>query len=404
MKCRLPNVPFAAFLVVALCLQVCKGVAAPPLALLPGGSRIVCDDAAKLVYEADIAADDAWSACATDEAFRAHQREVRARLVAALGGFPARTPLNARITGRVARDGYAIEKVLFASEPNHHVTAHLFLPDAAKFPGRRPGLVIPCGHSFGGKDLPAYQRGALQAAQRGFVALLFDPLDQGERRQSRGDENRWGPWGHNEIGRRAELLGWSAARFRVRDGVRALDFLAARPEVDSARLGVMGHSGGGTMTAWLMAIDERVRCAAPSGYLSTVRDVCNAIGPQDAEQCLFGQLKDGVNHASLVLMTDAAVRLQFSEKDFFPLAGSQSTYDVVRRTAERIGIGFRDRDLIRGIDRNGESGQRKNGIDFVPDISRRGRRVRNNDGRRADGGNDAEAARFLPTPSPAGSS
>ena len=306
-------------------------------ALLAGGAWAT-DAALRAVAEADRAADVRWCSCDSPEALRALQTEVRAKVVESMGALPAKCPLEARTVARVTRDGYAVEKVIFASEPHHHVTALVFLPDAAKFPGRRPGLVIPCGHSFGGKDLPAYQRGALQAAKRGFVALLFDPLDQGERRQSRGDENRWGPWGHNEIGRRAELLGWSAARFRVRDGVRALDFLAARPEVDPARLGVMGHSGGGTMTAWLMALDERVRCAAPSGYLSTVRDVCNAIGPQDAEQCLFGELAIGLNHLGRILLrAPSPVLMCASEEDFFPIGGALATAGLAARVYGRVG-------------------------------------------------------------------
>ena len=338
MKCRLPNVPLAAFLVVALCLQVCKGVAAPPLALLPGGSRIVCDDAAKLVYEADIAADDAWSACATDEAFRAHQREVRARLVAALGGFPARTPLNARITGRVARDGYAIEKVLFESRPHFHVTAHLFLPDSAKFPGKRPGVIIPCGHSLNGKASRAYQRGAVKAVQAGLVALVYDPIDQGERQQSRGDPTLFNCKAHNMVGRRAELLGWSTATFRIWDGIRALDCLESRPEVDASRLGVMGHSGGGTMTSWIMCLDDRVRAAAPSGYLSTLRAVCRECGPQDAEQFAFGELAFGFNHLGHILLRAPSPVLHCaSHGDFFPFPGVLDTAARARTAYVKMG-------------------------------------------------------------------
>ena len=86
-------------------------------ALLPAGNAIVCEDAAKRVYEADRKADADWLACATPEAVRARQRTVRAALVKSLGGFPERTPLNPRVTGRVERDGYAVEKVLFESRP-----------------------------------------------------------------------------------------------------------------------------------------------------------------------------------------------------------------------------------------------------------------------------------------------
>ena len=323
---------------------VCVAQAEIPLekaldrAVLPKGNRIVYDDAVKAVYRADLAADAAWSACTTEESLRAHQKKVRDAVVAALGGFPEKSPLNVVVTGRVQRDGYAVEKILFESQPGHHVTANLFLPDPAKFPGKRPGVVIPCGHSENGKGSKCYQRGALQAAQAGMVALLFDPIDQGERRQSRNSEKIWNCTAHNNVGRRAELLGWNTARFRTWDGIRCLDVLAERPEVDATRLGVMGHSGGGTMTSWIMALDDRVACAAPSGFLSTMRAVCEQCGPQDAEQFVFGELAFGFNHLGHILLRAPSPVLHCaSHGDFFPFSGVLETSVRAADVYARIG-------------------------------------------------------------------
>lgn len=307
-------------------------------ALVPAGNHIVCEDAAKRVYEADLKADSDWTACTTPAALQARQRDVHAALVKSLGGFPSRTPLNPRVTGRVARDGYAIEKVMFESRPNFHVTAHLFLPDPAKFPGKRPGIVVPCGHSTNGKAAAPYQRGCVKAARRGMVALVYDPVDQGERRQSRNSEDLWSCAAHNNIGVRAELLGGSAATFRIWDGLRALDYLETRPEVDATRLGVMGHSGGGTMTSWIMCLDDRVKCAAPSGYLSTQRAVCREIGPQDAEQFAFGSLAFGFSHlAHIVLRAPSPVLHCSSHGDFFPFTGVLDTADAARKVYATFG-------------------------------------------------------------------
>ena len=321
------------FSAVAIAALVVLGVlGADPIAavldrkLLPGGNRIVYDNMLKAVYEADLMADEAWTACKTPAELAAHQRKVRAALVEALGGFPERCPLNVTSTGRVARDGYTVEKLYFESQPGHHVTANLFLPDPAKYPGKRPGIVVPCGHSTNGKASNGYQRGALQAAQAGMVALCYDPIDQGERRQSRNSASLWNCSAHNNVGRRAELLGWNTARFRTWDGMRALDVLASRPEVDASRLGVMGHSGGGTMTSWIMALDDRIVCAAPSGYISTVRAVCEQCGPQDAEQFVFGELAFGFNHLGhVVLRAPSPVLLCSSHGDFFPFSGVVET-------------------------------------------------------------------------------
>ena len=159
--------------------------------LLPGGNLIVYDNMLKAVYEADLAADEAWVACKTPAELAAHQRAVRAALMEALGGFPERCPLNVVSTGRVVRDGYSVEKIYFESQPNHHVTANLFLPDPVKFPGKRPGIVVPCGHSTNGKASNGYQRGALQAAPGGARAVPQEPEPLELRRtQQRGTPRR----------------------------------------------------------------------------------------------------------------------------------------------------------------------------------------------------------------------
>ena len=309
-------------------------------AWLPAGNTIVCDDAATRVYRADARADADWRACTTPAALRARQRTVREAVVTALGGFPERTPLNPQTTGRLARDGYVIEKVMFESRPNVHVTANLFLPDPQKFPGRRPGIIVPCGHSTNGKGADNYQRGCVKAALKGMVAMVYDPIDQGERRQSRRSASLWSCSAHNNVGVRAELLGGSVATFRIWDGIRALDYLETRPEVDAARLGVMGHSGGGTMTAWIMCLDDRVRCAAPSGFLSTQRAVCRECGPQDAEQFPFGALAFGFNHlAHIALRAPSPVLHCASQGDFFPITGVLDTAAAARALYATLGAG-----------------------------------------------------------------
>lgn len=312
--------------------------AAVGTALLPAGNTIVCADAHKLVFEADKRADAAWAACTTPAKLAARQREVRSAVVRALGGFPERTPLNPVVTGRVPREGYAVEKVMFESRPGMHVTAHLFLPDPAKFPGRRPGVVVPCGHSLNGKASQAYQRGCVKAALRGLVTLVYDPIDQGERRQSRGSDRLWNCEAHNNVGVRAELLGASAASFRIWDGLRALDYLETRAEVDASRLGVMGHSGGGTMSSWIMCLDDRIRCAAPSGFLSTMREVCRSCGPQDAEQFVFGELTIGFNHLGHILLRAPSPVLHCaSHGDFFPFSGVLDTAALARQVYAAVG-------------------------------------------------------------------
>jgi len=290
------------------------------------------------VEAADRAADAAWDGVTDKARFLARRAELRAKFLASVGAFPERTPLNAKTVATVPRTGYRVEKVLFESRPNFRVPALVYVPDAARFKAPYPAVLVTCGHSLNGKASAGYQRACVMGACEGFLMMIYDPIDQGERWMSPN-----GPCclGHNQFGAKAHALGLSAAHFRIWDGLRALDYLESRPDVKGDRLGLMGNSGGGTMTALIAAVDPRVRAACPSCYITTIRDVVRTIGPQDAEQCVWGQLRDGINHAALVLMADGAVRMQFSEKDFFPIEGARATLDVVKRTADRVGLGER---------------------------------------------------------------
>ena len=298
--------------------------------------RCVRDSLFNEVVRLDRAADAAWAACDTQEKLAARQREVREKTIAALGGFPEKTPLNARVTGKVKKDGYVIEKILFESRPKHYVTANLFLPDDPKFKPPYPGVISPCGHSLDGKLAPWYQRIGVTGAKHGLATLVYDPIDQGERRQHPKCKVSCG--GHNNIGHRAALLGWNTAQFRVWDGIRACDYLASRPEVDASKLGVAGLSGGGTLSSYLNALDPRYSAAAPAGFLSTVRDACGDIGLGDAEQFMFGQLKFGFNHLGIVLMrAPSPIMLVTTHGDYFPFMGSQETFDRAKKVYSMLG-------------------------------------------------------------------
>ncbi|MDA1164229.1 MAG: hypothetical protein O3B13_14110, partial [Planctomycetota bacterium] len=108
------------------------------------------------------------------------QQDRREFFVKQLGGFPERTPLNARVVRKLKGDGYRVENVMFESRPGHHVTANLYLPDS---PGPYPGVLIPCGHSHNGKAAGGYQRASILMAKHGMAALCYDPIGQGERYQ-----------------------------------------------------------------------------------------------------------------------------------------------------------------------------------------------------------------------------
>ena len=309
----------------------------------------VYDEAFKRIVLADRKADADWVACKTPEALKVRQAEVRGRAIEAMGGLPETCELNGRVTGRLEKDGYAIEKVIFESRPGFHVSAHLFLPTAPCFVAPFPAIVVPCGHSSeAGKCGPGYQRIGVFGAREGFAVLVYDPIDQGERRQKRDGARSWSSVSeHNAVGVRAMLMGKSQSMIRLWDGMRAIDYLATRQEIDSSRIGVAGMSGGGTLSSYINAFDGRIKAGAPAGFLSTMRDVYDNCGPQDAEQQFFGQLHIGLNHLGYMsLRAPSPTLMVVSHDDFFPLMGALATCerakDVYRAAGSADAVGLQD--------------------------------------------------------------
>ncbi|OGD18855.1 MAG: hypothetical protein A2W03_04220 [Candidatus Aminicenantes bacterium RBG_16_63_16] len=286
-----------------------------------------------------------YGALTTPEAISAYRARLRAKFLEAIGGLPERTPLNPQVTGTLSRDGYRVEKVVFESRPKFFVSAALFLPDASRHKPPYPGVLVPCGHSENGKAYESYQTMAASLALAGLAALVFDPIDQGERFQlldATGKPLLGGTTAHTMVGVGAMLLGRSVAQFEIWDGMRALDYLLSRPEVDPARVGITGNSGGGTQASYLMALDERIKVAAPSCYLTGFKALLATIGPQDGEQNIFGQLAFGMDHADYILMrVPAPFLICAATKDFFDIGGTWEIFRQVKRLYTRLGFAER---------------------------------------------------------------
>ena len=263
---------------------------------------------------------------------RAYTRE---RMIQALGGLPERTPLNARTVAVLDREDYKIEKVIFESQPRFFVTANLYLPKKGVAP--YPGILFPLGHEEGAKAHSAWQQVLVSLAKKGFVALAWDTLGQGERVQlydpDFGESKLVrSTTEHTIMGIQCLLIGDGLARYTIWDGMRALDYLVSRPEVDATRIGCTGNSGGGTHTAYLSALDDRIKVAAPSCFLTSWRRLLETIGPQDAEQCLPPSLENGLDHPDFVHAFAPKPYLMLSAvRDFFSITGARETYAEAKR-------------------------------------------------------------------------
>lgn len=288
------------------------------------------------------------------------QNALRAKFIEAIGGFPDRTPLNARTVGSVKGGGFLVEKVIYESRPEHHVTALFYKPEGK---GPFPAVLVPCGHSDKGKAEEAYQRVCILMAKNGLAVLCYDPIGQGERMQLLDASGRPAIKGntneHTMSGIGALLVGWSCASFRIWDGIRSLDYLESRSDVDSRRLGCTGNSGGGTMTAYLMALDERVAAAAPSCYVTTLERLFATIGPQDAEQNITGQVAFGMEQTDYVTMRAPRPTLMCTAtQDFFDIQGCWTTFREAKQIYAMLGHAER-MDLIEYNDKHGFSKPRR---------------------------------------------
>ena len=279
----------------------------------------------------------------TPEQIAEYQKRLRSKFLEAIGDLPQRTPLNPRITGVVHRNGYKVEKVIFESQPKHYVSAVLFLPDSDEHKTPYPGVLVPCGHSRNAKAYESYQTMGALLALNGMAALVFDPIDQGERNQMLSQlPNLWGTRAHTMLGVGSILLGRNTAWFEIWDGMRGIDYLQSRPEVDPKRIGCTGNSGGGTQTSYLMALDDRIIAAAPSCYITSFDRLLSTIGPQDAEQNIFGQLAFGMDHADYLMMrAPTPIIICAATRDFFDIKGTWDSFRYAKRLYSRMGFAER---------------------------------------------------------------
>jgi hypothetical protein len=255
-------------------------------------------------------------------------------LLKMIGPFPEKTPLNPRITGVLKKKDYRVEKVIFESVPGYYVTAALFLPGKRK--GKAPAVIYVSGHTENGFRSEAYQHIIINLVKKGFVVLAFDPIGQGERLQyydEKEGKSRFGPTTeHSYPGAQCYISGYSPTKYFIWDGIRAVDYLLTRKEVDPERIGMTGRSGGGTQTAYIAAVDDRILAAAPECFITSMEYVLKSIGPQDAEQNLYHMFSEGIDHADLLEVRAPRPCLMITTtRDFFSIQGARETFTEVQQ-------------------------------------------------------------------------
>jgi Prolyl oligopeptidase family len=291
-------------------------------------------------------ADNCLKEYRTKEEWEKARPELRRQFLVMLGlwPLPARTDLKPVITGKVEMPKHTIEKLHFQSWPGLYVTANLYVPKPA--PRKAPAVLYVCGHgnvvqggvSYGSKVF--YQHHPAWLAEHGYVALILDTLELSEIPGEHHGTYRSGWWWW-------QALGYTPAGIECWNGMRALDYLETRPEVDAKRIGVTGRSGGGATSWWLAAADDRPACIIPvAGIADLQAHLCEGYP---------GRLADGViaGHCDCMYMVNTyrwdfplvaalcaprPLLLGNSDADeIFPVPGYRRLADKVRRIYDLYG-------------------------------------------------------------------
>lgn len=214
----------------------------------------------------------------TAEEWRARREEIHTALERAWGGFPTEhAPLEPNTLGEEQRDGYRFQKLIFQTFPGVWMTAFAYIPEGD---GPFPAILQVHGHWKGAKQDPVVQSRCIGAAKLGFFVLAVDAFGAGER----GLTKQLGEYHGEMVGATLFPIGRPLSGLQVYENMRAVSYLQSRPEVDGAKIGITGASGGGNQTMYAGAFDDRFGAVVPccsvgtyDSYLTTACCMCEVV-------------------------------------------------------------------------------------------------------------------------------
>jgi len=249
-----------------------------------------------------------------------------------------RADLKATVTGRLEGEGFSVEKLHYQSSPGLYVTGNLYLPAARKKDEKFPAILYVCGHgrvkkdgvSFGNKV--HYHHHGAWFARNGYVCLTLDTIQLGEiesLHHGTYSKNMW--WWVSR--------GYTPAGVEAWNGIRGIDYLQSRPEVDPERIGVTGRSGGGAYSWWVAALDERVKAAVPVAGITSMRNHVVDGCVEGHCDCMFQVNSRRWDFAMISsLVAPRALLISNTDKDrIFPLEGVLEVHSKTRKLYRLLG-------------------------------------------------------------------
>lgn len=282
------------------------------------------------------------AALKTKSDWQARQKSVKNILNEIIGPFPKKESLNPEITGIIRKDGYRIEKIIYEPVPGYYETGCLYIPDNIK--GKAPAILNVIGHDQASYKEEYYQVIITNLVKKGMIVFVIDPLGQGEHVQYYDPELKFSAIGysvleHAYFGNVCFLSGTSPAKYFIWDGMRAIDYLLTRKEVDAENIGVTGFSGGGTVTAFIAALDDRVKVAVPCSWSIANKALIESKGAQDAETVLIHSLAKGITFEDLLeVRAPKPVLMTFTSRDeYLVIQGARDAFREAKKTYAAYG-------------------------------------------------------------------
>ena len=272
----------------------------------------------------------------TIEKVEAHAAKMRRIFLEKLGGIPKRDcPLDPMTTKIIEKERFTMESVVFKARKGTYVTGTWYFPK--HLTGPSAAVLFMCGHSTNGRMAPRYQAICQMLVHAGLIVFAVDPVGQGERMSFYDRET--GTYAlqgavddHDLCGIPAMAAGHFLEAYFMNDQMSAVDYMLTRPEVDPARIGMTGSSGGGLQSISMMICDDRIAAAAPSCFTTTRREIVSTNQTQDAEQIWPGCAAYGFDHFEpFIIFAPKPVVILASSADFFPIEGAYEVYDRLKQ-------------------------------------------------------------------------
>jgi len=250
--------------------------------------------------------------------------------------MPQKTPLKATITRTLQGDDYIVDMLHYQSRPQLYVTANLYRPTRQNEGQRLPAVLYVCGHSSRGRNgnKTAFQSHGIWFARHGYICLVLDTLQLGEIaaiHHGTYREGRW--WWHSR--------GYTPAGVECLNGIRGIDYLVSRADVDPERIAVTGISGGGAATFWIAAADERVKVAVPvSGMADLVSYVPNRVinGHCDC-MFLYNTFQWPWTRIAALVAPRALLFINSDQDSIFPMDANQRVINRLEQIYSLYGAG-----------------------------------------------------------------